>query len=268
MRIDNSSVTESIITERLKDLYTFLPAIVQSYDSATKTCVARVAVSEKITETEFIEAANITDIPVIFPQGGNFRMRWSLSRGDMVMLAFSMRPLDEIYMASSPEPVVPLSFRNHSISDCVAYPGFQLRSAAAEETEYRDQFHMADEESFIVFNPDETDGIYINSDKDIHVDTTASATVDCSNLVATATTKASVVAPSIVLDGNVEITGNLTNKGNITNTGTIASTGGISSETDVSSGSVTLRTHTHPYIDSKGAAATPTPSTTSAPAGA
>lgn len=63
----------------------------------------------------------INGVPVKFPRGGNFSMKWNLKKGDYVNLVFSQRSID--IWKNQGGVVDPAENRKFHLSDAVAYPG-------------------------------------------------------------------------------------------------------------------------------------------------
>ncbi len=82
---------EFILEQHTKKLYTCLPAIIESYDSATKRCSVLPAIKRLFTDGSSRSLPIITDIPVIFPSGGGYTVIMPLKKGDTVLLTFSQR---------------------------------------------------------------------------------------------------------------------------------------------------------------------------------
>ena len=72
---DYANMAQSIrfaIRQSLKDLYTCMPGIVESYDAETRRAVVKGALKVVTTKKEEIEREAIHNVPVVFPSGGGF----------------------------------------------------------------------------------------------------------------------------------------------------------------------------------------------------
>ena len=93
---DYANMAQSIrfaIRQSLKDLYTCMPGIVESYDAETRRAVVKGALKVVTTNKEEIEREAIHNVPVVFPSGGGFAMTFPLEPGDAVLLLYSQRGL-------------------------------------------------------------------------------------------------------------------------------------------------------------------------------
>lgn len=204
-RID---VIKQQINAKMEGVYTMLPAIVKSYDSTTQTVDVQFAVSQNYYLNEVATPAPIVrKVPVMFPFGDNFRMGWTLKAGDNVMLIFSMRSLEEYKGGDGNKPVVPFSKRRHSSSDIIAIAG--MLPTPTRDENYKDNTHIADSETYIVFNPNEEDGLLIKTDKKVKVESSDDVVVETPKNVNVTCNFAKVTAPNAEFSGNLKVAGNL-----------------------------------------------------------
>ena len=134
--------------ELLLDVNTGLPAIIHSYDSDTeKATVQPVFLSVPKDETQApFKKPLITDVPVLFPQSSQFKLKFPIQKGDAVWLLFSQRGLntfktrlknfrnytdneqldEQLIVSPNPEGFF-------SLQDAVVLPGFNLHDATAED---------------------------------------------------------------------------------------------------------------------------------------
>jgi len=110
----------------LDDLHTMLPGRIEEYDAAqqrvsVKPLVKRLTLTENGEEL-LEELPIIPDVPLAFPRSMEFFMTFPIKKGDLVMLSFAERSLDN-WLASDGEDISPDEFRMHDLTDAVAYPG-------------------------------------------------------------------------------------------------------------------------------------------------
>jgi hypothetical protein len=72
-------------------------------------------------EKKVMELAPIVRVPVIFPEGGGFSIRWTLEPGDRVIIVCADRQMD-LWLAGQGQQVDPFSRRTHSLDDAIAIP--------------------------------------------------------------------------------------------------------------------------------------------------
>ena len=122
---DYANMAQSIrfaIRQSLKDLYTCMPGIVESYDAETRLAVVKGALNIVTTKEEEIEREAIHNVPVMFPSGGGFAMTFPLEQGDPVLLVYSQRGLanwKKTFGVAAPDV-----FGFLSEKDAIAIPGF------------------------------------------------------------------------------------------------------------------------------------------------
>lgn len=132
---DNSSNLASLsstikrgVDNRLKDLHTSMPGIVQSFNESTQLASVQPAIKRifKTTneEIEILTPVNIPiliNVPVIYPRGGGFSMTFPVKKSDECLLIFSERTIDNWHQFGG--VVKPGARRFHSLSDAMAIVG-------------------------------------------------------------------------------------------------------------------------------------------------
>ena len=110
------------IRQSLKDLYTCMPGIVESYDAETRRAVVKGALRVVTTKKEEIEREAIHNVPVMFPSGGGFSITFPLEQGDPVLLLYSQRGLTNWKKTLGVAAPDIIGF--FSEKDAIAIPGF------------------------------------------------------------------------------------------------------------------------------------------------
>lgn len=126
-----TQVISNAITGRLADVHTAIPAKVERYD-ATKQLVDAtplIKASHPLEDGEIETQAlpTISNVPVVFPGGGGFRLTFPIQVGDTVLLVFSEASLDKWLQQGG--TVDPLDTRRHHLADAIAIPGLHPFSA-------------------------------------------------------------------------------------------------------------------------------------------
>lgn len=110
-----------------------LPAKVEEYFPDEQKVDVKPLIKRRIVGEEGEELLEelpiIPDVPVRFPRNANFFMTFPLAPGDLVMLVFAERSLDN-WLAGTGEDTDPDEFRMHDITDAVACPGLYPFSEA------------------------------------------------------------------------------------------------------------------------------------------
>jgi len=115
----------------LEDAHVAIPAKVTRVDLAKGQLDVQPLVKDlRELEDGGLEAVSvpvITNVPIIWPGAGGFRLTFPIAAGDTVLLVFSDRSLD-VWLARGGE-VDPGDPRRHALSDAVAIPGLRPFSA-------------------------------------------------------------------------------------------------------------------------------------------
>jgi hypothetical protein len=127
-------IVNDALDEALAEVYTALPGVIQSYDSAAQK--ASVAPSHRVAHTDeqgrrVVQALPVvTGVPVVFPGGGGFTVTFPISPGDTVLLVFPRASLDKWKAGAGGSGAVdPEFYSSHPLANAVAIPG--LRSFAS-----------------------------------------------------------------------------------------------------------------------------------------
>ena len=258
------------IANRLKDLHTSMPGIIESFDPATQTAsiqptIKRVFITrDGITET--LTPSNLPlliNVPIQFPRGGGFSLTFPVTKGDECLIMFAERAIDTWHKFGGIRE--PNAKRFHSLSDATAIVGLSsLPNKVPSYSGTATQVKKDDGSAVISLNNDSSIGITSDSDitvtslANIKAEAVGNITATCANLSATASgtaeitaaTSCTITAPTITLAGNVIVGGTLAqgSGGVTTMTGGVDITGPVTNNgVDISS------THTHPQAaDSDG----------------
>lgn len=114
-------VLEAAIDDRLLDIYTNMPGVVESYDPAKQTISVRPSIKRTYEDGSVVERPLIQNVPVIFSRGKKSSDTFPLAKNDPVLLCFSMRSID--VWKSKGGTVDPKDFRKFNITDAFAIPG-------------------------------------------------------------------------------------------------------------------------------------------------
>ena len=102
---DSIESLEFILNQFRKSIYTSIPATIESYDATSKRAKVLPAINRLFTDNTNAPLPPLTNVPVIFPSGGGFTMHFPIVSGDVVMLIFSMRGIQNFkqdYQRSNP----------------------------------------------------------------------------------------------------------------------------------------------------------------------
>jgi len=109
---------DRLINPKLRALNTCLPAVVETYDTETKTMSGSIAIPDFIEgdDGEPVEDfwPKLEDIPVIFPGGGGGFHRFApLKKGDLGLIIFAQRSIAKWWTSDGKEPTSSEKLQNH-----------------------------------------------------------------------------------------------------------------------------------------------------------
>ena len=121
----HASIISAAISQTVSGVRVALPGRVESYDPSTQRATVQPLIMDgHIDEDDERQAERlpvVSDVPVMFPGSGAYRVTWPVTIGDTVLLVFSSSSLD-LWLARGGE-VDPQDDRRHNISDAVAILG-------------------------------------------------------------------------------------------------------------------------------------------------
>lgn len=190
-------------------VWTALPAIIQSFDADAVTCVAQPSIKCQVRapdgSMQWTALPLLLDCPVIFPRGGGCTLTFPIVEGDECLVVFASRCIDAWWSAGGVQ--VQSEFRMHDLSDGFALPGpFSQATKISGISTSAAQLRSDDGEAYLQLNPS-THEIDIvtpgNWSAQIGGATTinvaGNASITAQNVSVTASNSASVTAPSISL---------------------------------------------------------------------
>lgn len=126
-----ASVLNTFKAQILADTRVSIPARVERYDSAKQLVDVKPLLKESYRAEngeEIIESLPvITNVPVVFPGAGGFRLTFPVAVGDTVLLVFADRSIDS-WLDQGGE-ASPLDERRHHLKDAIAIPGLHPNNA-------------------------------------------------------------------------------------------------------------------------------------------
>lgn len=120
-------VIQSLAESRLADLHVAMPATVLSYDASNQSITAQPSVKRGYRDDDGVRQVEalppITNVPVVFPGSGGFRVTFPVQAGDTVLLVFSEQSLDKWLVTGTHSD--PGDDRRFAMSDAIAIPGLR-----------------------------------------------------------------------------------------------------------------------------------------------
>lgn len=200
---DPEETMRMALDSKQAQIWTALPAIVQSFDHVAMTCVVQPTISGLLLNPDgtykAVQMPLLLDCPVMFPAGGGVTLTFPIKPGDECLVIFASRCIDAWWQLGGIRGQA--EYRMHDISDGFVFVGVRSQPRAFDVSTSAAQLRSDDGLAYIQLNPDT---------KNINVVTPANITANAGdNITATAGGVATITAPSIVLNGNVQINGNL-----------------------------------------------------------
>lgn len=114
-----------VLDARMAEVWTAMPAILQSFDPAKVSCTAMVAVKGKFRNADGVVTdptlPKLVDVPVVFPRGGGGSLTFPLAAGDEGLLVFASRNIDAWWQSGGAQKAA--DSRMHHLSDAFFLPG-------------------------------------------------------------------------------------------------------------------------------------------------
>jgi hypothetical protein len=117
-----ADVVRAFVREGAADLHVSIPAKVVRVELAKGLVDAQPLVKD-VFDGEAVSVPVITNVPIVWPGAGGFRLTFPIAAGDVVLLVFSDRSLD-LWLEKGGE-VDPEDPRRHALSDAIAIPGLR-----------------------------------------------------------------------------------------------------------------------------------------------
>lgn len=136
-----SEVIRLAIKQALAEMHVSLPGAIHKYDVAEQKADVRLLLKRPLlasdgTELESESLPLLMDVPIVFPRGGSGSgsgfMTYPLAAGDLVHVHFCDWSIDQ-WLDKRGQEVDPYDYRNHSLSDAVAYPGLYPRKLSLSD---------------------------------------------------------------------------------------------------------------------------------------
>lgn len=194
-------------------LWTALPAIVDSFDAARMTANVQPTIKAIVRQEdgtyEELQLPLLLDCPVQFPGGGGVVLTFPLAAGDEVLVVFASRCMDGWWQLGGIQP--PLELRMHDLSDGFVIPQVRSQPRKLTVSTTAAQLRTDDGTAYVELN---------GTSKAVNVVTPGSVSVQAGgNATVQASGSMSLTAPTITLTGNVTVNGNFGATGTMTNNG-------------------------------------------------
>lgn len=137
-------------------VWTALPAIIQSFNPGAVTCVAQPAIKAQVRapdgSTQWVSLPLLLDCPVVFPRGGGCTLTFPIAADDECLIVFASRCIDAWWSAGGVQ--VQSELRMHDLSDGFCLPGpFSQATKISGISTSSVQLRSNDASTYIDLNP-------------------------------------------------------------------------------------------------------------------
>lgn len=153
---DNQEALRLAFDGHQAQVWTALPAIIESFNPGAVTCVAQPAIKAQVRapdgSTQWVALPLLLDCPVIFPRGGGCTLTFPVAAGDECLVIFASRCIDAWWTAGGIQ--VQSELRMHDLSDGFALPGpFSQATKISGISTNSVQLRSNDASTYIDLNP-------------------------------------------------------------------------------------------------------------------
>lgn len=207
---DLVDAVDKLITTKINELHTAIPAKIEEFDPVRCTATVKPFGKMVLTNGKTLDYPKINDVPVFFPHASNMSalIVFPVKAGDVCLLIFSEQTLDNWKSNGTKN-----SELKYSLSNAVAIPGLFAHAPDAVAESVNSEA--------IVVKHDKTK-IKICKDK-IEIEAGSKVKISAQNLEANYAENAAFNCPTIEVTGDVMLTGNAVITGNLNVLGTITS---------------------------------------------
>jgi len=123
MKEEITDAFNMLIDYRLDMLHTCLPGKILSYDAGKRLAKVEPLVSLKTSKEVNVIYQAIENVPVMFPSGSIFSLRWDIARGDGCLILFSESGIGNYLNSSENIQVESDDSTRFSMTDAICVPG-------------------------------------------------------------------------------------------------------------------------------------------------
>ncbi|HDR9022687.1 TPA: hypothetical protein QDB09_003241 [Burkholderia vietnamiensis] len=153
---DSLASLRAVLRGQRSEIWTALPAEIQSFDPAAMTCSVQPAIKVQARgpsgTIQSVALPLLVDCPVQFPAGGDCTLTFPVAPGDECLVVFASRCIDAWWQSGGVQEQAEL--RMHDLSDGFALLGFRSRPRAlAGVSGSSTQLRSDDGATYIDLNP-------------------------------------------------------------------------------------------------------------------
>lgn len=205
-----SGLAQGVVERFAGDLHTCLPARIVSLDYKTQKATVQPTIKMRYTDADgnpdgLVDMSSIPSVPLIFPSSKFATITFPVKAGDLVLLVFSQRSIDNFKYSDGSSTVDPNDLRMHDYSDAFAICGVGTFTTALGIHEEDTVIRMnagQDNETKISLKPN--GDIVADSSAKFIVNSTAETIVNASSATVNCTT---TINGTLNVNGDVNISG-------------------------------------------------------------
>jgi hypothetical protein len=187
--VNMNDITRKMINDAVSNIHTSLPAKINKYD-AEKMRAEITLISKQNLEGEMVEIPPVLEVPVGFMKAGPFIIRPPFKKGDVVVVVFSEKAIDQLLISGKSEEVK--YTRMHSIDDAIIVNSLQLESESDLNSSYTSDL--------LIENQEAGSRIVMKANGDLLIETNGKVN-------ATSTDTTTITAPKIIVDAETHLGG-------------------------------------------------------------
>lgn len=235
-------VLERVMTSALRAAWSTLPGIVQAVDFTKLTCTVQPAIREvqlgEEGERVNVDLPLLVDVPLVYPQGGDWILTFPVKNGDECLVLFADRCIDAWWQSGGVQGQI--EFRQHDLTDGFALVGVRSQPRVLDPVVDAEcvQLRSEDGKNMISMSPDGVVSAQATREIKLHAPRISISGIDGRK------TQVDINGPTwihggLTVDEMAEITGLIRGRASLDIIGTIKSTG------DQTAGGISQMGHRH-----------------------
>ena len=195
--VNMNDITRKMINDAVSDIHTSLPAKINKYD-AKKMRAEITLLNKQNLEGKMVKIPPVLEVPVGFMKAGPFIIRPPFKKGDVVVVVFSEKAIDQLLISGKSEKVK--YTRMHSIDDAIIVNSLQLESESDLNSSYTSDL--------LIENQEANSRIVMKNNGDLLAETSGNTTIDTSgSTTVNSGAPVTVNAPNTTVNGTVDLAG-------------------------------------------------------------
>lgn len=123
MKEDIVDVLNMFFDYRIENIHTIIPGKILSYDESKRLAEVEPRIQLKTTKEVYVKYPVLENVPVMFPSGKVFSLRWDIEKNDGCLIVFSEASLGNFLNATSDDQIECEDSSRFSLTDAICIPG-------------------------------------------------------------------------------------------------------------------------------------------------